>query len=252
MARVIDFNLKVKTCTRCKSEKDVSDFYRLKTKTGKLSYQPNCKLCCGQATKDRYYKEKNKKYKPIKDLPTEIWKDILGWEGKYQISSCVRVKSVNRYVYSKKWNKMAFYPEKIMAQSDNCEGYMHVTFTDKSLSKRFKIHQLMAISFIPNPENKTHINHKNGIRNDNRIENLEWCTPQENMDHKYNVLGYVHPTGKENKLSIPIIVIYPDGTEEKIYGISEAARKLGIWNDPIRRVLSNKTKEYRGYKFKYA
>ena len=69
-------------------------------------------------------------------------------------------------------------------------GYYQVHLFNGKKKIRKKVHQLVALAFIPNLENKPHINHKNSIRNDNRVENLEWCTPKENMAHKFQQ-GYV-------------------------------------------------------------
>lgn len=74
------------------------------------------------------------------------------------------------------------------------QGYHHVTLAINGISKRFRVHRLVAIAFIPNSDiKKIYINHRNGIRNDNRVENLEWCTPAENIRHAYNT-GLAQPT----------------------------------------------------------
>lgn len=113
----------------------------------------------------------------------EIWKDIPWYEWIYQVSNLGNVKSLDRFItlgkswYNVLWNNLILITR-------------HLWYKWVSLSKIWKctgyyVHRLVALAFLPNPENKPYINHKNGIKYDNRLENLEWCTQKENVRHSW-------------------------------------------------------------------
>lgn len=112
----------------------------------------------------------------------EIWKDIAGYEGYYQISNLGRVKSLERIAITKIGSKQPVN-ERILVAGYDTAGYYRVALCKNAKSRTRKVHRLVAQAFIPNPENKKTVNHKNGIKDDNRVENLEWATYKENNDH---------------------------------------------------------------------
>lgn len=120
------------------------------------------------------------------DLPGEIWKDIAGYEGLYQVSNMGRVKSLERTRNMNNPNAKspAFAPvnERILTFGKSL-GYRRVILAKDGVNRGFRVHKLVALAFIPNPENKTQINHKDGDKHNNRAENLEWVTPSENQQH---------------------------------------------------------------------
>ncbi len=113
----------------------------------------------------------------------EIFKEIIGFEN-YLISNLGRVKSISRKIPCKK-NSFRICKEKILKNKINKNGYLSIQMGKNGKQKL--IHRLVALSFIPNPENKYSVNHINGIKNDNRVENLEWCTQSENQLHAYKI-----------------------------------------------------------------
>lgn len=109
----------------------------------------------------------------------EEWKSIPGYEGLYEISSYGRVKSLDRYVKVKS-KSYRLQKGKMLSPIKNKYGYLQVFLCCNGKYKIISVHRLVAIAFLPNPDNLPIINHKNEDKSDNRVENLEWC------NHKYN------------------------------------------------------------------
>lgn len=111
-------------------------------------------------------------------LEGEIWKDVVGYEGHYKVSSKGRVMSLARNIDN---GVSIFYSQPtLLMQYISSTGYCIVTLSKNAVCKKLRVHRLVAIAFIDNPENKQYIDHINTIRTDNRIENLRWVTRSEN------------------------------------------------------------------------
>lgn len=104
----------------------------------------------------------------------EIWKDVVGYEGLYQVSNLGRVRSLDRIINHRKLKG------KILSQAYDTKGYLFVNLSKNNVAKPKRVHRLIANAFIEKINGKDYIDHINGIRDDNRIENLRWCTHQEN------------------------------------------------------------------------
>lgn len=119
----------------------------------------------------------------------EIWKDIVGYEGHYQVSTLGNVRSLSRYLPHK--NTQRFYAGKILKQK-NHKGYRSVHLRSP-IESWTSVHRLLALAFILNPENKPTVNHKDGIKSNNILDNLEWATDSEQMLHAISTGLYNPP-----------------------------------------------------------
>lgn len=113
----------------------------------------------------------------------EIWADIKGYEGWYQVSTWGRVRSVDRQIDDVS-NRKRIAKGQILAQEENPKGYLrvHLSKTNCKL-KHFRVHRIVAETFIDNPYNLPEVNHIDGNKQNNSVSNLEWCTGKENRNH---------------------------------------------------------------------
>ena len=164
----------------------------------------------------------------------EIWRDIDGYEGLYQVSNKGRVKSL-------KWGK-----ERILKPHDNGIGYLRVALRKESSLKFIIIHRLVAQAFIPNLENKPQVNHKDENKKNNCVENLEWATAKENSNH-----GTRNERVGDSR-SKPILQYSKSGEFIREWkSAAEVERVLRINNSDIIACCRGKRKSAGGFVWKY-
>ena len=159
----------------------------------------------------------------------EEWKDIPGYEGKYQVSNLGRVKNLIR--------------NNILKPISKRNGYLSVSLVNNKKIKQFLVHRLVAITFLPNPNNYSIINHKDYDKTNNTIVNLEWCTQKHNVQHS---IDHLKLTGVKQVLCLQnnkIIKQYPGVT----YTISD-----GHIPSCVSRCCKGKIGQHHGYVWKYA
>lgn len=171
----------------------------------------------------------------------EEWRDIKYFEGIYQVSSLGRVRSLDRIdsVGKQQYSR-------ILKDGDNGGGYRMVVLTKNAKSTAFKVHRLVAQSFVSNPENKHVVNHKDENKSNNNVDNLEWVTHKENVNYGTNIERRTKNQSKQIK------VIYRDNTFEIWESQTVFAREFKVNASSINSALNGRMKTYKGMKFEYA
>lgn len=170
----------------------------------------------------------------------ERWKWVHGYKGYYKVSTYGRVKSVDRYVpHSVLPSKTQFVKGRIFKASPNEDGYPFVQLCNKRKIVGKPVHRLVAEAFIANPYNLPEVNHKDGDKTNNHVDNLEWCTHQGNEDHAVatglKVRGLKHHNGRLTKAQVRTI-------RQSNYGPTRLGRKYGMTPQAI--ILIRKGKNY--------
>lgn len=174
----------------------------------------------------------------------EIWKDIKGYEGYYQISNLGNVKSLERRVV-KSNGVIQNRKERIMNKRKSTDGYYMAKLTLNNQSKNIAIHRLVAIHFIPNPNNLPEVNHKDLNRTNNNVENLEWIAHIDNVRYSSNQGRYKGRYGEKNPN-------YKNKTLKEMYANNPELKKqlarIGEQNGmcvPIRMITNNNTIDFK-------
>lgn len=169
----------------------------------------------------------------------EIWKDVEGYEGLYQVSNLGNVKRI-RFI-NKNVNVIR---ERSKAQKIRKDGYLEVALYKNSNGKSIQVHRLVAKAFIPNPENKPQVNHIDGNKQNNNVENLEWVSISENALHSARQLRKNVRKVEQYDLKGRYLATYSS--------ITIAGEINGIREGSIANVLTGRRRKTYGYKWRYA
>lgn len=171
----------------------------------------------------------------------EIWEDIKDYEGVYKISNFGNIKRIDKHKLGR-----------ILSYNKDTTRYPTATLCKNKTRKSVNIHRIVAQTFIPNTENKPCVNHLNGIKTDNRIDNLEWVTYSENIKHSLKVLKQRHNRvglfGKRNPCSKAVLRFTKSGEYlDSFGGMIDAERCIGINHRRISDCCNGRKKTAGGF-----
>lgn len=213
-----------------------------------------CKECLVVQNKISNDKRPKRKYEVV-NLEGEEWKDIPRYSGLYQASNMGRIKSLGRTVLNKTHGVLAIQ-EKIRTLVPSGNGYFKIMLYENCKGHPEWVHRLIAEAFIPNPENKPQVNHKWGIKTDNRVTELEWATEAEDHLHAEQVLGHrwdkgIRHRGATHVQSKKVKQIDPSTNEIiKIWDCVAEAQRAKVGNN-ISDCANGKLKTTGGFKWEY-
>lgn len=179
------------------------------------------------------------------------WKDIVGYENEYQINQFGEIRTLKDSPKLKKYDVLK-------PQISKRNGYIYQMLYKNGKEKLLRVHRLVAMAFLPNPNNLPQVNHKDGNKQNNSVDNLEWCAQSDNMKHAYKN-GLQIPSENQrkaiintNKLKQKKVCQIKDGEIINTFsGISEASRQTKISISCISRCCNLKRKSTNGYEWRF-
>lgn len=186
----------------------------------------------------------------------EVWADIAGSSGVYEVSTKGNVRSKTRYVFKSDIGRDILRKGKVLSLTKRRDGYLHVGLYFTKKQYMLKVHRLVAETFLDRIDGKPEVNHMNGNKSDNRVENLEWVSREENMSHSYEHLGrrsaWKNCPGALHPKSRPVIQYSLAGEAIRHWesmGLMEKA--TGFFYTNISACCRGKQKTAYGYRWKY-
>lgn len=181
----------------------------------------------------------------------EIWKDIKGYEGCYQISTWGRVRSLDRFIKCKlSHTGRCIKKGKLLSIGYNKDGYIQYFLSKNSCTKTNLVHRLVAEAFVPNPNNFPEVNHKDEDKTNNRVDNLEWCTREYNVNYG-TMIERVKKANTNGKCSKILYQYNLNGNLIKVWpSVSEAGRN-GFNRTAILNVCSGLSQTHKKFIWSY-
>lgn len=177
----------------------------------------------------------------------EIWKDVEGYEGLYQVSNMGRVKSLGNELSNNSKEKI------LKSYKNGKSGYLLISLCKEGKIKKYLLHRLVAQAFLPNPNNLPEVNHKDENHQNNCVENLEYCNAKYNANYGSRNKKISKALKNRKDLSKPILQFTKDGEFIRRWdNAREVERELGIKNSNIPKCCKGKYKTVGGYKWCYA
>ena len=178
----------------------------------------------------------------------EIWKPLKNYEGLYEVSSYGRIRSLDRYIDASNGRKQLKHGQLKKVQINKQTGYAQFDVSRNNKHERLNAHKVVAEHFIDNPNNYTTVNHKDGNKLNNHIDNLEWCSYSDNLNHAYSELK--RPINRPIHHQRTVYYIF-NNSIHKTNSIAEASRQTGVSETQIRRVINNGKTSKGGYSFSF-
>lgn len=173
----------------------------------------------------------------------EIWKDIAGYEGKYQVSNLGRIRSLDRIVYNQ--GRHYFQNGKILKAGSQKSGYLFVTLYKAGKRKEYLVHRLVAQAFIPNPNGLSQVNHKDEDVTNNKVENLEWCTAKYNCNYGTRNEKIAKKAGKK------VIQLTLDWQAVHVWSSAHECARAGFNFGSVCACCRGERNMHKGYRWKY-
>ena len=173
----------------------------------------------------------------------EVWRDVKGFEGYYAVSSNGNVKSLDRIIQGKRCK--THIKERVMRQYVGKDGYLSIQLFSGGKPITFKVHRLVAQSFLDNPDNLPEVNHIDGNKQNNTVDNLEWCTRGYNIRHAFKT-GLYNPDNRSHNRKK---VVRSDGVV--FDSLTQAARESGTHISDVSMCCHGKLAHTAGYGFEF-